>query len=115
LVRYSYDRTLKGASHLLNEEQRAELEALGPENIRVKLNSSGAGRGADVAGFKSGRLSAGYLTRGDVEDWLSEQYVAEAKDRKSTLRWAKIAGWSAIVGVAVGITAIIVSIWLARD
>jgi hypothetical protein len=40
----------------LNAEQRAELEALGPGTVRMKLLQSGPGKGAAMAGFKSGVL-----------------------------------------------------------
>jgi hypothetical protein len=42
------------------------------------------------------------------------EHAEAATERKQNLRWAKIAGWSAIVGVGVGIAAIIVAIWLAK-
>ena len=98
---------------MLNNEQRAKLEALGPETVRAKLIQAGPGRGASLAGFKTG-FQGDRLTRGDIEDWLAEQYVKEAKDRQSTLRWAKIAGWSAIIGVIVGAVSIVVTVWLAK-
>jgi len=36
----------------LTDEQRAELEALGPETVRSKLIQAGPGRGVSLAGFK---------------------------------------------------------------
>jgi hypothetical protein len=89
---------------MLTAEQRAELEALGPETVRAKLIQPGLGRGADLAGFKTG-----YLTRGDVEDWLTEKYTEEESRQESILRWAKIAGWAAIVSVLVGVAGIVVA------
>ena len=56
---------------------------------------SGPGRGAAVSGFKSAPLG---INRGDIEDWLAEKHVEEATQRKSTLQWAKIAGWAGIAG-----------------
>jgi hypothetical protein len=90
---------------MLTDEQRAELEALGPETVRIKLLQAGAGRGAALSGFKFG--GAFGITRRDVEDWLAEKHAEEAVERKSTLQWAKIAGWAAIVSIAV--TVVLVS------
>jgi hypothetical protein len=98
---------------MLTADQRAELEALGSETVRMKLLQGGPGRGAAMAGFKSGVLGQ-YLTRGDVEDWLAEKYVEERAKRKATTLWEKIGGWAGIVGVAVGIVSILVAIWLAK-
>jgi hypothetical protein len=95
----------------MTDAQRAELEALGPEMVQAKLSQAGSGRGAAVAGFKTGAGATGYLSRGDIEDWLADKY---AQERKQTLRWAKIAGWAAIISVIVGTAAIAVTIWLAR-
>ncbi len=96
----------------LNDKQRAELEALRRENVRMKLLEVGVGRHAAVDGFQTGTL-----LRGDVEEWLAEQDAREATDRRSTLRWAKIAGWAGIVSVAatviIGIASIFVTVWLA--
>jgi hypothetical protein len=100
---------------MLTEEQRAELEALGPETVRVKLFHSGVGRMALVPGLDTAPL------RGDVEGWLAEKSVQEAAERTQTLRWAKIPGHASIasvvigaIGVGVSIAAILVAIWLAR-
>jgi len=79
----------------LTAVQRTETEALGPENVRLKLMYAGAARGADVPGFRCGSI-----TRGTIE--------------QSTLSWAKIAGWAGIVGAVVGIVGIIVAILLAK-
>jgi hypothetical protein len=94
---------------MLTDEQRDELEAHGPSTVRTKLIPAGPGRGASVAGFKCGDL-----TRGDVEDWLVVKHVEEMGVQNSTLRWARIAVWAGIAGVAVGIVAVGVTIWLAK-
>jgi hypothetical protein len=39
----------------LTDEQRAELEALGPETVRAKLIQAGPGRGASLAGLRFSR------------------------------------------------------------
>lgn len=90
----------------LTEKQRAELEALGPETVRIKLLQSGADPGASVHGFVTGPYRA--LTRSDVEAWLPEKSAQEATERRRTLRWAIIAGVAAIAGVLVSIAAIFV-------
>jgi hypothetical protein len=84
-------RAFGGFHIMLTDEQRAELEALTPEVVQIKLIQSGAGPGAAVQGFKSAPLG---LTRSDVEAWLAENFVKETRDGKSTLCWAKIAGWT---------------------
>jgi hypothetical protein len=102
---------------MLTDEQRAELEALGAATVRAKLIQPGAGRGADLAGFKTG-IQGGNLTRGDIEDWLAEKHIEEARIQNSTLRWARIAGWAGIIGVIVtllvGIATIAVTMWPAK-
>jgi hypothetical protein len=78
----------------LTPEQRTELEALGPETVRVKLIHGGSGRGADVPGFAKGAL-----TRGDIEDWLVEKYARQVRVDNWTL-WAAIVGAvAATIGV----------------
>jgi hypothetical protein len=97
----------------LNAAQRAELEALGPDTVQGKLMHAGAGRGAVVPGFKSNDFLLG-----DIEDWLAEKYSEEKRVQDSTLRWSRIAGQMAIVGVIVsvvlGIVGIAVAIWLGK-
>jgi hypothetical protein len=89
----------------LTEKQRADLEALGAATVRMKLVQSGAGWGASLSGFKSGDI-----TRGDVEEWLAQENKKEERRQVDTLRWAKIAGWAAIISIIV--TA--VGIWLQK-
>lgn len=100
----------------LNDKQRAELEALGPETVRLKLLQAGADRGASVQGFDTGTYRA--LTRSDVEDWLAEKSAQEATERKQTLRWAIIAGRASIAGIIIGailsIGSIIITVLLAK-
>jgi hypothetical protein len=118
---YNLERSAaRKPSMALTDEQRAELEALGPETVRAKLIQGGPGHGASVAGFKSGHPGGlgGLLTRGDVEDWLAEKHGEEARERKQTLRWATIAAWAGIAGVIatviIGIASIIVTIKLSK-
>jgi hypothetical protein len=89
----------------LTADQRAELETLGPATVRIKLVQAGAGRWTSLVGFKTGE-DGNRLTRGDVEDWLIEKAKEERDMQRSVLRWSKIAGWSAIVGVVLGLLAV---------
>ena len=93
---------------MLNDVQRRELESFGAATVRLKLIHAGPGRGASVAGFKCGDIA-----RGDIDDWLVDKSAEEARVQNSTLLWAKIAALAAIVGVLVGVAAIIVTVWLA--
>ena len=43
------------------------------------------------------------MTRLDIEDWLAEKTKAQEKQNQLTLLWAKIAGWSGIIGALVGL------------
>lgn len=97
----------------LTPAQRAELEALGPDTVRVKLIAAGPSGAAEVFGFKTG-VEGGHLPRSDVEGWLAEKHAEEADQQSSTLWWAKIAGIAAIVGIIVSVIGIAVSIWLAK-
>ncbi len=96
----------------LTDKQRAELEALVPETVRLKLLQAGAARGASVQGFDTGTYRA--LTRSDVEDWLAEKSAQEATERKRTLCWAIIAGGASIAGVLVAIASIVITVLLAK-
>ena len=93
----------------LTPEQRAELEANGPDLVRTKLLQGGADKGASIPGFNSGPFRA--LTRSDIEDWLVEKHAQDLRTQDSILRWAKIAGVAAIVGIIVGTLTLIVTIW----
>jgi hypothetical protein len=111
----------------LTPDQRAELEALGADTVRVKLITGGPGAGASVPGFKTGHPGGlgGIITRSDIEDWLAEKHVEDVATRReeaavlrSTLTWAKIAGMAAVVGVVVtailGLIGIVVTVWHAK-
>jgi hypothetical protein len=92
----------------LTDKQRAELEALGPETVRFKLLQGGPGKSAAVPGFDHA------VTRGDAEEWLAEKWAEEVSVQHSTLRWAKIAGWAAILSVVLAIVGIGVAVWLSN-
>jgi hypothetical protein len=76
--------------------QRAELEALGPATVRFKLLQGSSDRRAPISGFKYGNIMLA-----DIEDWLVEKNVEEIALQQGTLRWAKIAGWAAVVSIIV--------------
>jgi hypothetical protein len=83
----------------LSETDRAELNRLGIDNVRLKLAYAGPGPGSLVPG-----LGPGYgMTRSDVEDWLAERSRADAKQQSDILRWAKAATWLAGIGIVVAI------------
>ena len=91
---------------MLNDEQLAELEALGATAVRAKLIKSRQSRDASVHAFKSGELKSS-----DVEAWLEEKYAEERDMQHRMLRWIKIAAWTIIGSVAVGIAAKVIG-WL---
>ena len=75
----------------LRPDQRAELEALGPENVRIRLMAAGPGTGALVRGFKTGDMD-----RGDIEDWLSEKHASQVLvDR--------VVFWAVIIAAVTGV------------
>ncbi len=95
---------------MLTQNQRTELEALGVQNVRIKLVSYGGGRSGDLPGF----LSSGGATRGDVEDWLAEKSELELVQQRATLRWAQIAGWAGIASTLLAAAALAYSIWFQK-
>jgi hypothetical protein len=72
----------------------------------------GSGRNAPVALQLPGVPD---LTRGDVEDWLREKERETEGVMGATLKWAKIAGVAALIGVIVtalvGIAGIVVTLY----
>jgi hypothetical protein len=75
----------------LRLDQRAELEGLGPESVRIRLMAAGTNTGACVGGFKTGDMD-----RGDVEDWLGEKHVRKVQFDRVVLLAAVVA---AVTGV----------------
>jgi hypothetical protein len=84
---------------MLTEVQRSELEEMGAPNVRVHLLHFGAGRGADVGGFK-----CGHINRGEIVDWLA------AKHQHDELRQRLILFWAVVGGVA-GMASVGATIW----
>lgn len=97
----------------LDPRIRVELEQLGPGNVRELLRTAaGSGRSAPVAMQLPGVPDP---TRGDVEDWLRGKERETERVIGATLKWAKIAGVAAIIGVIVtalvGIAGIVVTLY----
>lgn len=90
---------------MLTNEQRAELDHLGPEYVRSKLAGYGGGRNAAIGGFKHGDI-----TRSDIEEWLAEKNLEQVAQQSATLFWAKIAAWAGIVSVIVAA----IGVWLQK-
>jgi hypothetical protein len=87
---------------------RAELERLGPANVKELLRTgAGSGRNAPVAVQLAGVPDP---IRGDVEDWLREKEREGEAVTRDTLKWAKTAGIAAIIGVVAGIIGAIAGI-----
>ena len=83
---------------MLTPPQRAELETLGPYIVRLRLQVAAGrdalSRNAQMTGFRSG-----LMTRGEVEDWLSQRDQEDAEREQATRKWwARIAGWAGVVG-----------------
>ena len=74
----------------LRPDQRAELETLGPENVRIRL-IAGPGRGARVRGFKSGDMD-----RDDIEEWLGGKHASQVRVDRVVL-------WAAIIAAVTGV------------
>jgi hypothetical protein len=71
----------------LSDADRAELDRLGADNVRLKLPFANPGDDMPVPGLGPGPG----MRRKEVEDWLAEQTKAPAKLQLDTLRWAKAA------------------------
>jgi hypothetical protein len=98
---------------MLTEADRAELKRFGTENVRTKLQSWSGSRSSALTDFLGSSVN---VTRGDVEDWLAEQAVAEAAQQRETLNWAKIAGKTAIGAVILAAISVILAafqLWIS--
>lgn len=83
----------------LREDQRAYLERAGVDVVRIKLHGPTVGWSHDKIAFTRHMV----MPRLDIEDWLAEKTKAQEKQNQLTLLWAKIAGWSGIIGALVGL------------
>jgi predicted acylesterase/phospholipase RssA len=79
----------------LRPDQRAELEALGAENVRIRLMVAGTNIGACVGGFKTGDMD-----RGDVEDWLGKKHASKVHFDRVVLLAAIVAAVTGVLTVA---------------
>jgi hypothetical protein len=89
-----------------DEIWRAELNRLGVWAVHKKLDQAGVGHGGSVHGFVSGAIERRF-----IEEWLAAREEAEARRQRATLRWARIAGLLAMLGILIGIA----SLWLAAE
>jgi hypothetical protein len=80
----------------LSENDRAKLDRLGIENVKLKLTDAEPGPQSAVPGLGPGLD----VTRGDIEEWLSEQSRKAAKQQDDILWWTKAATLVAAIGVA---------------
>ena len=93
---------------MLTPPQLAELEALGPYIVRLRLQvATGRDRNAQMTGFRNG-----LMTRGDVEEWLSQKDREDAEREQATLKRARIVDWAGVVGVIAAIAVGFLAIWL---
>ena len=81
----------------LCENDRAKLDRLGIENVKLKLTDAEPGSQSPVRGLGPDLD----MTRGDIEEWLSEQSRKAAKQQDDILWWAKAATWVAAIGFVV--------------
>jgi hypothetical protein len=83
----------------LSDADRAELDRLRIENVKLKLSHANPGADSPVPG-----LGPGFgMARGDVEGWLAEQDREATKRQIDTLWWAKAAAWISAAGILVAI------------
>jgi hypothetical protein len=83
----------------LSAADRAELDRLGVENVRLKLPFAYPGGDAPVPG-----LGVGFgMKRGDVKEWLAEQTREAVRLQLRILWWAKAAAWIGIASIIVGV------------
>jgi hypothetical protein len=87
----------------ISEENRAELDRLGTENVRLQLAHAGPSRGSVVPGLGKRPDQQFGMTRGDVEDWLAEQTREAARQQADILWWAKAAAFIGLLGIIVAI------------
>ena len=81
----------------LSENDRAKLDRLGIENVKLKLTDAEPGPQSAVPGLGPDLD----MTRGDIEEWLSEQSRKAAKQQDDILWWAKAATSVAAIGFVV--------------
>ena len=88
----------------MTAEERAALDALDPEIVRLRLLERGGGPGASIPGFK---VQGGCITRSDIEDWLIEKHFEATALERS--RYRKVLGWT-VAGVFVALAAAVAAV-----
>ena len=83
----------------LSEKDRAKLDQLGIENVKLKLAYAGPGPQSAVPGLGPGLD----MTRGHIEEWLAEQSHKASKQQEDILWWARAATWVAVGGIMIAI------------
>ena len=86
----------------LTRDERTALEASGTANVRDKLRYAGPGRGATVPG-----LASSDITRGDVEDWLTDK---EREEKNALRRRANLGIAISLASMAVGLAGLVVAL-----
>jgi hypothetical protein len=86
----------------LTRDEQTALEAAGFANVRDKLRYAGPGRGAAVRGFSSGDI-----TRGDVEDWLTDK---EREEKSELRRRANLGIAISLLSMAVGLAGLVLAL-----
>ena len=85
---------------MLTAEERAALDALDPDIVRMRLMQFGGGPGASIPGFN---VKGGCITRSDLEDWLVDENKKAATADRS--RYRKVLLWTVVAAVAAAIAA----------
>lgn len=85
---------------MLTAEERAALDALDPDIVRLRLQESGGGPGAAIPGFN---VQGGYITRSHIEQWLIENNKAATALDSS--RYRQVLFFTVAAAVAAAIAA----------
>lgn len=83
---------------MLTDKQRAELEELGPSNVRAHESRFGGGRNTPIPDFKCGEM-----VRSDILDWLADKERHAERRQARTLFWAIVGGVAGVIGVLVSV------------
>jgi hypothetical protein len=96
----------------LTDIQRAELETMGAERVRLKVVSY-AGGNTGPESFIPG-FACGQIRRDAIDDWLAEkqreEIARQARGYATNLRWTKIAAWAAIASVLVATVGVLIAV-----
>jgi hypothetical protein len=86
---------------------RVQLEQSTLENVKLKLARSNLDLDSPVRGFKDPRF---VIPRGFVEDWVAEEENKAAKERRSTMVWAIVAGVTGILALVATVVGIVIQL-----